>query len=130
MRLFIALCSLLFVSVAAAQDSETPEPPGFIVFHSTVTDFEALGVYAEAMMPVMTEYGGQFIVLANGSEALEGNPDTRRMAILAFPTMTAAREFWDSDAYQASKELRDGAGDFNAVLVAGLAVPLDSNTAR
>jgi len=128
MRLLFVPLFILIAGVSVAE--EAPPTPGYIVFHSTVTDYEALGAYGREMMPVMTEYGGSFIVLADGSQALEGDPDTRRMAILAFPTVQAARDFWDSEGYQAAKQLRAEAGSFDAVLVTGLPVPLDSNTPR
>lgn len=112
-------------SAPSGEAAETPEPAAYIIFHSSVTDYDALRQYGRAMVPVMERFGGRFLVLADQAEAIEGEPDTRRLAVIQFPSVQAARDFWDSEAYREAKALRADAGQFDVVLVTGL-TPMES----
>ena len=110
---------------AAAQGEQAPrtaEPParkGYVLFRSEFPDKEAIRPYGRAVVPVAAKFGGRFIVLANHPEAIEGTPDTRRLVILEFPSLEAARSFWGSPEYAEVKKLREGIGLVEAVLFEG-----------
>lgn len=60
---------------------------------------------------VLAAYGKQ--------EVLEG-PQAEGVVILEFPTMTAAKAWYDSPAYREAREHRFRGADYRAILVDGL----------
>jgi len=71
------------------------------------------------VVAVAAKFGGRFIVLADQPEPVEGNPDIRRVVILEFPSLEAARAFWTSPEYAEVKKLREGVGVVEAVMFEG-----------
>jgi uncharacterized protein (DUF1330 family) len=49
----------------------------------------------------------------------EGEWDTRRIVVIEFPDMAAAREWYGSEDYAPLKTLRQSASDTNIILVDG-----------
>lgn len=104
---------------AAAAPAET-QPKGYLLFRSRYDDPQALRPYGRAVIEVAAKFGGRFIVLADAPEAVEGRPDTRRVVIMEFPSLAAARAFWTSAEYAEVKKLREGlAGEIDAILFEG-----------
>jgi len=106
--------------------SDAPSAPGsaqarkgYLLFRSTFPDPEAIRPYGRAVVPLAAKFGGRFIALADRPEPMEGQPDTRRVVILEFPSLAAARAFWDSPEYAEVKKLREGLGTVEAVLFEG-----------
>ena len=52
---------------------------------------------------------------------LEGDWQPKRLVLLEFPDLEAAKRLYASPEYQAAKRLRDGAAGFNLVAVEGIA---------
>jgi uncharacterized protein (DUF1330 family) len=52
-------------------------------------------------------------------EILEGDGDVRGVVLFEFPSMEEARRWYNSAAYQKVKKLREGAADFDLILVDG-----------
>ena len=52
-------------------------------------------------------------------ELLEGEWDTRRIVVIAFPDMAAARGWYESENYAPLKALRQSASDTIIILVDG-----------
>ncbi len=92
---------------------------GYLLFRSEFPDPEAIKPYGRAVVPLAAKFGGRFIALADRPEPLEGDPDTRRVVILEFPSLDAARAFWDSPEYAEVKKLREGVGIVEAILFEG-----------
>lgn len=92
---------------------------GYLLFRSEFPDKEAIRPYGRAVVPVAAKFGGRFIVLADHPEALEGSPDTRRVVIIEFPSLEAARSFWGSPEYAEVRKLREGIGLVETVLFEG-----------
>jgi uncharacterized protein (DUF1330 family) len=95
--------------------------PGYLVFEIEITDQEAWAHYRRVAGPVMAAGGGRF--LANDSQVtpLEGGWSPASLSIVEFPSVEAARIFYDSDAYRQTVPLRSKASRGRGVLVAGLA---------
>ena len=104
---------------AAPSAPEAATPKGYLLFRSVFPDPEAIKPYGRAVVPLAAKFGGRFIVLADRPEPMEGNPDTRRVVLLEFPSLAAARAFWDSPEYAEVKRLREGIGTVEAVLFEG-----------
>lgn len=110
------------VSHAALAADPAPElqpRKGYLLFRSEFPDKEAIKPYGRAVVPVAAKFGGRFIALADQPQAVEGGPDTRRVVILEFPSVAAARAFWNSAEYAQVKKLRDGVGSVDAILFEG-----------
>lgn len=119
--LFVQALVFSASSAAAAESSSTPEAPGYLVFRASFHDPEALAAYGRAVAALADEFGGRFIVVSAAPELMEGEDDGRRLVILRFPSVAAARTFWTSQAYAQVKRLREGAGTVDTVLVTGIA---------
>jgi uncharacterized protein (DUF1330 family) len=92
---------------------------GYLLFRSEFPDPASIRPYGRAVVPLAAKFGGRFIALADRPEPVEGPPDTRRVVILEFPSLAAARAFWESPEYAEVKKLRDGLGTVEAVLFEG-----------
>jgi uncharacterized protein (DUF1330 family) len=60
-------------------------------------------------------------------EVLEGNDDVRGVVLFEFSSMEEARRWYNSAAYQQVKKLREGAADFDLILVDGGVVSAAEN---
>jgi uncharacterized protein (DUF1330 family) len=59
-------------------------------------------------------------------EVLEGDWHPKRLVVLEFEDLDAAKRFYTSEEYQDAKRLREGAARFNMVAVQGLDAPVRS----
>lgn len=85
----------------------------------TAWDAEALGEYRRRNTDAVARHGGRFIVRGGEIELLEGEWDTRRVIVIEFPDMAAARGWYESEDYAPLKTLRQSASDTNIILVEG-----------
>ena len=85
-----------------------------------ISDPAAFRAYAETVAPMAAAFGGRYRVLGGVPEALEGHAAEAKMVISEWPSMEAARRFWDFPEYTRAKQLRAGTGSFDVVLVNGL----------
>jgi uncharacterized protein (DUF1330 family) len=83
-------------------------------------DADALAEYRRRNTDAVAGHHGAFVVRGGEHEVLEGEWDTRRLVVIEFPDMTAARAWWESDEYAPLKELRRGASTTNIILVDGV----------
>ena len=119
------LTALWLAAPALAADGQAApgadlERKGYLLFRSRYDDPQALLPYGRAVVELAARYGGRVLVLADAPEALEGSPDTRRVVLMEFPSLAAARAFWTSAEYAGVKALREGlAGEVDAILFEG-----------
>jgi uncharacterized protein (DUF1330 family) len=94
--------------------------PAYAIFIREATtnpaELDVYGPLAEASLAgqpvqVLAAYGAQ--------EVLEG-PPVEGVVILEFPTLAAAKAWYDSPAYRAAREHRFKGATYRAVLVEGL----------
>lgn len=94
--------------------------PGYIIAHYKVTDHEGIGKYAEAVMPILEAHGGQALVVDGNSCVMEGDAP-HQSVVVKFPSIEAARAFYNSPEYQAIRHLRtDHVEDASLVIVEGI----------
>lgn len=97
--------------------------PGYIIAHYKVTDGEGIGKYAEAVMPILQKHGGEALVVDGESHVMEGDAP-HQSVVVKFPSVEAAKGFYNSDEYQAIRHLRtDHTTDGSLVIVAGIEGP-------
>lgn len=100
--------------------------PVRMLVHGTVTDPEKMRTYREALLGsgLYPGLNGYYEALTPALEVFEGEPPTdRRVVIARFPCLKAAQEFWYSDAYQAIRPLRDGAAEFEVLVLPAPPLP-------
>ena len=69
--------------------------------------------------------GGEYLVRGGRFEALEGQWQPNRIAMVRFPSYEIAKDFYDAQMYRAAREKRAGATQFfNMVLVEGFSAPV------
>lgn len=92
----------------------------YIVFTRYATkDPEAMKVYSGKAGATMAGHPVKPLVAYGAIETLEG-PPAEGVVIVEFPTMEAAKAWYDSDAYKEAREHRFKGSDYNVVLVQGL----------
>ncbi len=84
-----------------------------------VTDATRYRNYTSAVPAVLAQFGGKFIVRGGECVSLEGPAETARIGVIEFPTLDAAKAFYNSDAYQKVKSLREGAAEAQFFVIEG-----------
>lgn len=88
----------------------------FMFIQADITDPEQFMEYAKRAPALIQEHGGRYRCMRGAVEQLEGKPDNRKIVVSEWPSMDAAREFWNSPAYQELKEVRAGAAEIDVFL--------------
>jgi uncharacterized protein (DUF1330 family) len=95
--------------------------PAYIIIETDVHDPEQYELYKQASPSAVAAAGGRFIVRGGELAVLEGDWQPKRLVLLEFLDLEAAKRFYESPQYQAAKRLRESAADLKMVAVAGLA---------
>lgn len=74
--------------------------------------------YVEAAVPTLGGTGAQNRAFYGRYRVLEGN-DALGAFILEFPTYEAAEAWYDSPEYREAMKLREGAADYQMILIEG-----------
>lgn len=97
----------------------------YIIVDMKITDPEQYKQYMAAAPAAVAAAGGEYLVRGGKFEALEGNWQPARIAMLSFPSYEKAKAFYDDEMYRAARTKRAGATEFfNMVLVEGVAAPV------
>jgi uncharacterized protein (DUF1330 family) len=94
--------------------------PAYVI--AVVTDAwdqDKLVQYREGNTKVVADHGGHFIARGGQQELLEGEWEPKRIVLIEFPDMDAARAWYHSDAYAPLRELRRSASVTDIVIVEG-----------
>ena len=91
----------------------------YIVVDCEVTDPVRYEQYRQLTPAAIARHGGRFLVRGGATEVLEGDWQPRRVVVLEFPSMEAARTFYDSPEYREARSAREGAARMNMIVVAG-----------
>jgi uncharacterized protein (DUF1330 family) len=92
----------------------------YILIRVAVTDWDRYRQYMALTPAVLAKYQGRFIARGGESITLEGPQESRRLALVEFPSLDLAKEFYASPEYQAAKALRDGACEAEFIALDGL----------
>ena len=95
--------------------------PAYIVVETDINDPEQYELYKRASPAAVAAGGGRFIARGGELAVLEGDWEPKRLVLLEFPDLDAAKRFYESPEYQDAKRLREGAASLNMVAVEGLA---------
>src|SRR5690242_5727430 len=93
-------------------------PKGYIIITEDVKDPAGMAEYGKLASKAMA--GSTLLSFDTKPEVLEGEWHGTQTVVLEFESVEAAREWYNSDAYQEAAKLRQAAADCNGVIVAGL----------
>jgi uncharacterized protein (DUF1330 family) len=92
----------------------------YLIAQVTIHDPEAYRGYTARSPEIIAKHGGRFLARGGTTEVLEGSADNRRLVIVEFPSMEAARAFYNSAEYQQAKAIRAPASEAQFVIVQGI----------
>ncbi len=92
----------------------------YLIAQVTVHDPEVYRGYTARSPEIIAKHGGRFLVRGGSTEVLEGGADNRRVVIVEFPSMEAARAFYNSAEYQQAKAIRAPASEAQFLIVQGI----------
>ncbi len=75
--------------------------------------------YSQHVRATIERYGGRFLVRGGPVDVVEGDWDPPRLVILEFETMERARDWYNSDEYQAILPGRQQHARSNVIMVQG-----------
>lgn len=77
-----------------------------IIAEIEIHDLAEYENYKKLTPATIAAYDGKFVVRGAEAETLEGDWQTKRIVVLEFPSVSRAKEWWNSDAYAEPKALR------------------------
>jgi uncharacterized protein (DUF1330 family) len=110
----------LLASSALAQEAASLTPKAYIVAEIEVQDAAVYEGYKSAVAPMVTKYGGRYIVRGGTVETIDGQAPVGRVIILEFPSLSAAQTFLRSDEYQPVADIRRKSAKSRLFVVEGL----------
>ncbi|WP_273688592.1 DUF1330 domain-containing protein [Ketogulonicigenium vulgare] len=84
-----------------------------------VSDAERYAEYARLAPAAIAAFGGEFLARGGKYEVLEGEGRSRNV-VTRFPSMDAARDCYNSDAYQAALAFVEGAAVRDLIIMEAL----------
>lgn len=97
--------------------------PAYIIVETDIHDQEQYERYRQATPAAVKAAGGRFIVRGGEMAVLEGDWQPKRLVMLEFENLEAAKQFYASELYQEAKRLREGAANMRMVAVEGVPAP-------
>jgi uncharacterized protein (DUF1330 family) len=95
-------------------------PKGYVILTEAIKDLEGMKAYGRAASPAMSQGGCKILSVDTKPQVLEGSWHGHQTVVLEFDSVDAARDWYESEAYQKAARLRQAAADCNAVIISGL----------
>ena len=92
----------------------------YVIAMVEITDPERYRRYMAETPGIIAKFGGRFIIRGGEKVTLEGPAEQRRVAVIEFPTMEKAKEFYKCAEYQAAKRIREGAATLTLIAIQGI----------
>jgi uncharacterized protein (DUF1330 family) len=92
----------------------------YAIVHVTVTDAEKYKGYQALTPDAIASNGGRFLVRGGPVVTMEGEEERRRVVVLEFESVDAARAFYDSPEYRKARDARENAAEMQMIIVEGV----------
>ncbi|MEQ1802057.1 MAG: DUF1330 domain-containing protein [Gammaproteobacteria bacterium] len=91
----------------------------YMIVIAELTDRERfLAGYARVVPSLVSRFGGRYVLRGAGGLFIEGGWDGQPSALVSeWPDRDAALRFWNSPEYAEAKQLREGTGTFQVLLI-------------
>ena len=94
--------------------------PAYVIVETNITGSERYEQYKAAASAAIAAWGGRYLARGGELAVLEGDWQPSRLVVLEFEDLATAKRWYDSDAYQQAKRLREGAAHLRMVAVQGI----------
>ena len=94
--------------------------PAYVLAEIEITQPEGYKAYTSAVPATIAQYGGRFLTRGGAVEVLEGEWPQRRRVIIEFPSMDAAKQWWNSSEYAGPKQMRRANSTGRLLLLDGI----------
>jgi len=94
--------------------------PAYVLAEIEITNPEGYKEYTTHVPATIAKYGGRFVVRGGKATALEGEWPERRRVLIEFPSVDAARKWFDSPEYEKPKAMRQANSKGRLLLLEGL----------
>lgn len=98
-------------------------PKGYVIFTEDVKDQERMNAYAGSAVPTVLGSGGSPVIAGPPDEVIEGEWHGTQTVVIEFESVQAAKDWYNSDAYQAVIGERHASADSNAAIFSGFEMP-------
>lgn len=88
-----------------------------------ITDAEKMDAYRARVFECVARHGGKYLVVGGPQQVVEGHWRPAFPVLIEFPSMEAARRWYDSEDYAPLKALRLAATRANAVFLDSFTPP-------
>ncbi|HEX7799331.1 MAG TPA: DUF1330 domain-containing protein [Asticcacaulis sp.] len=95
-------------------------PKAYLIAQASVSDPDAYARYVAGTKAAFEKYGARPLARGGRTEVMEGQ-GRPRVVVLEFADLDTARAYYHSAEYQAAKQERLGAADFDSIIVEGVA---------
>ena len=93
--------------------------PAYVLAEIEITNPDGYKAYTAMVGSTIEKYGGRFLVRGGKAHPLEGEWPERRRVVIEFPTLEAAKKWWDSPEYEKPKALRRANSNGRLLLLEG-----------
>ncbi|HEY5886615.1 MAG TPA: DUF1330 domain-containing protein [Acidimicrobiales bacterium] len=94
-------------------------PKGYVILTEDIHDPAGMAAYGEASAAALVDHGGRVLVVDENVEVLEGEWHGTRTVIVEYSSVEQARQWYQSNGYQAVLPLRQAASKCNVVIATG-----------
>ncbi len=95
----------------------------YFIVNLDVEDREKFERYRAGVPAMIEKHGGRYLVRGGELHPVEGDLGLKRLVVLEFPSLEAARGFYDSTEYAPLLRLRQESAASDIVLVEGWSPP-------
>lgn len=92
----------------------------YVIVHVTITDAEKFKGYQALTPDAIAAHGGRYLVRGGPVVTMEGDEESRRIVVLEFESVDAARTFYDSPEYREARDARENAAEMQMIIVEGV----------
>jgi uncharacterized protein (DUF1330 family) len=82
------------------------EMAAYVISEVEFVDAEAAAQYRELAAASIAKYGGRYLARGAEAQVVEGEPTSRRMVVVEFPSMERVREWYGSQEYALALKFR------------------------
>lgn len=94
--------------------------PAYLIADIDITDPVAYEAYKALVPASVAAHGGRFMIRGGAVEPKEGGWNPRRLTVIEFPSLDAARRFYDSPEYAPALAIRLESSNARLILADGL----------
>jgi uncharacterized protein (DUF1330 family) len=92
----------------------------YVLAEIEITNPEGYKEYTASVPATIAQNGGKFLTRGGAVEVLEGDWPQRRRVLIEFPSMDAARRWWDSPEYVKPRAMRRANSKGRLLLLEGV----------